>query len=81
MRLPLVVGLGNALEMILTGDRYKADEAQRMGLVNSVVEPDELVQGALWLESTLAHALGQIVRLRDSVRAFAEKKTAQFEGK
>ena len=114
VRLPLVVGLGNALEMILTGDRYTADEAQRMGLVNSVVEPDELmpsamqlaeriasraplaVQGAkeallrglgrrleeaLWLESTLAHAVEQTDDLAEGVRAFAEKRTAQFEGK
>lgn len=42
-RLPRLVGLGRALELLLTGDPVKADEAVRIGLLNRVVEPDALL--------------------------------------
>jgi enoyl-CoA hydratase len=42
-RLPRLVGSGTALQMILTGDPVTADEAHRIGLVNGVVEPGELL--------------------------------------
>ena len=38
VRLPRVVGMGRALDMILTGRPVKADEALLMGLCNRVVE-------------------------------------------
>lgn len=42
-RLPRLVGMGRALEMILTADPIKADEACRIGLVNAVFEPAQLL--------------------------------------
>jgi enoyl-CoA hydratase len=36
-RLPRLIGRGRALEMLLTGERIKADDALRLGLVNKVV--------------------------------------------
>ncbi|MGC1403124.1 MAG: crotonase/enoyl-CoA hydratase family protein [Thermodesulfobacteriota bacterium] len=39
IRLPRMIGLSQALDMILTGRSVKADEALRMGLANRVVEP------------------------------------------
>jgi enoyl-CoA hydratase len=39
IRLPRLIGLSNALDMILTGRAVEAEEALRMGLANRVVEP------------------------------------------
>jgi enoyl-CoA hydratase len=45
-RLARLVGKGRALELILTGDTITAEEAHRIGLVNRVYEPQELLQAA-----------------------------------
>lgn len=42
-RLPRLVGMGRALQMILTGDPIDAEEALRIGLVNAVFEPADLL--------------------------------------
>jgi enoyl-CoA hydratase len=42
-RLPRVVGMGRALEMILTGRPVAAEEAHRIGLVNELVELAERI--------------------------------------
>lgn len=41
-RLARLVGEGKAMEMILTGEMISAEEAERLGLVNYAVEPDQL---------------------------------------
>lgn len=46
IRLARLVGLGRAIEMILTGDPVKAERAHAIGLVSAVVEPDELLDQA-----------------------------------
>ncbi|PIU54363.1 MAG: enoyl-CoA hydratase [Deltaproteobacteria bacterium CG07_land_8_20_14_0_80_60_11] len=53
---PLVrnVGRKKALEMVLTGDIIPAAEAQRLGLVNRVVPPDQLEAATLELATRLA---------------------------
>jgi len=53
-RLPRVVGQGRALEMILTGRAVEAEEAQRIGLVNELVEPGGHLERALELAQRLA---------------------------
>ena len=46
-RLPVLVGKGNAMEMILTGDMISAEKAFQMGLVNQVVPADQLLRAAV----------------------------------
>ncbi|PYM83372.1 MAG: enoyl-CoA hydratase [Candidatus Rokuibacteriota bacterium] len=51
-RLPRIVPLGKALEMILLGQQITADEAYRIGLVNKVVPLPELMPTArAWAEA------------------------------
>ena len=42
-RLSRLVGLGNALNLLLTAGQISADEALRIGLVQKVTEPDQLM--------------------------------------
>jgi enoyl-CoA hydratase len=53
-RLPRVVGMGRALELILTGRPVEAEEAHRIGLVNELVEPGKQLERALELAERLA---------------------------
>jgi enoyl-CoA hydratase len=53
-RLPRVVGMGRALELILTGRPVQADEAKQIGLVNEVVEPGKHLERALELAEKIA---------------------------
>jgi len=50
----VVLGTGAAREMCLTGRSYDAEEALRIGLVNRVVEPEELLDAARTLAADLA---------------------------
>jgi enoyl-CoA hydratase len=53
-RLPQLIGLGRAMDMILTGRAVDAQEAQRIGLVTAVVEPGRHLERALELAERLA---------------------------
>lgn len=53
LRLPAVVGLGNAMRLLLTGEFIDAREALRIGLVNELVEPAELIDRAQRLAATI----------------------------
>jgi enoyl-CoA hydratase len=43
-RLPRLIGKGRAAEFLLTGNLMSADEAQHLGLVNRVSDPEKLLQ-------------------------------------
>jgi enoyl-CoA hydratase/carnithine racemase len=54
VRLPQIVGLGNAMEMILSGARIDAEHALRIGLVNRIHPLSELVAKSLEFAELLA---------------------------
>lgn len=53
-RLPRLVGLGVARELVYTGRIIDADEALRIGLVNRVVDDADVVEAALALAAEIA---------------------------
>jgi enoyl-CoA hydratase len=53
-RLPRIVGLGRALEIMMTGRPVPVDEAYRIGLVNEIVPRGQHVARALALADALA---------------------------
>lgn len=52
--LPRIVGAGRATELLMLGDKVDAETALRIGLANSVHEPDELADAAGALARRLA---------------------------
>lgn len=54
VRLPQIVGLGNAMEMILSGERVNAEHALRIGLVNRIYPLEDLVPRSLEFAEVLA---------------------------
>jgi enoyl-CoA hydratase len=53
-RLPRTIGMGRALELILTGRPLDAEEAHRIGLVNQLAEPGKHLDRALELAERIA---------------------------
>jgi enoyl-CoA hydratase len=71
VRLPRIIGMGRALDMILTGRAVPADEALAMGLANRVVEPGEALAVAQQLARDIA-AFPQQCMLTDRASAYAQ---------
>lgn len=53
-RLPRLVGRGRALELLLSGEQVDAKRALELGLVNRVVDPDQLEEAAREVADRLA---------------------------
>lgn len=54
VRLPRIVGLGNALDMLITGRTVEAEEALRIGLVTRLVEDGTALGAAIELAQQVA---------------------------
>src|SRR5438270_9009224 len=113
-RMARLLGKGKALELICTGDRINAADAEKIGLVNRVVPADQLMstceemakkiasRGPLairaaieavnnglnmsfeegqFLEATLFGLLCASDDTKEGMRAFLEKRAANFTGK
>jgi enoyl-CoA hydratase/carnithine racemase len=67
--LPRIVGSAKALELLMTGDVVGSEEAHRLGLVNHVVEDDEVLPRAYALAQSIAAAPPvQIAMIKRMVR-------------
>src|SRR5881227_535173 len=82
IRLPREAGWGNAMRWLLTGDRFEAEEALRIGLVQEVTEPGGQLDRAVEIAeriATRAAPLGVRMTLASAQRAIREGERAAVE--
>lgn len=74
IRLPREIPLGMAAEMILSGDPIDAETALRVGLINRIWEPEDLLPGVVVLaERIAASAPKAVAAARTSLYGAAEE--------
>ncbi len=79
VRLPSRVGYGRAMEMAITGDPIRAEEAAELGLVARVAEPGSAVEVALELAQRVArNAPLAVAASKQLVRAAVGITEAEF---
>lgn len=78
VRLPRLIGESRAMDLILTGRPVAADEAERIGLVNRVVEPGQALEAAQDLAAELA-ALPQLCLRQDRLSVLDTAGVAEEE--
>jgi enoyl-CoA hydratase len=71
VRLPRLIGMGHAMDLILTGRKVEAVEALRIGLCNRVVPPGAALVAALQLAQDLCQ-FPQATMLADRQSAYAQ---------
>ena len=77
-RLVSLLGYGKALELIMTGEMIGADEAQRIGLVNHVTEPEELNQRVMAMACLIATKSSSTLRVaKETLRSALDEGLTQ----
>jgi enoyl-CoA hydratase len=81
-RLPRLIGEARALELILTGRTVEAEEAERIGLVNRIVDGDLIEAGKSFAREMTGYSLSALGLARDAVHrglAFPLKEGLEIE--
>lgn len=71
VRLPRLVGMGHAMDLILTGRKVEATEALQIGLCNRIVPAGQALEAALTLAQQLA-SFPQKTMLADRMSAYTQ---------
>src|SRR5437870_1817853 len=75
-RLPRLVGEARATELILTGRSVEAEEAERIGLVNRLVEGDLVEAGMAFAREMTEFSLPVLGLARDAIRPVLDRLDA-----
>lgn len=67
-RLPRLIGVGRALEMVMTGRTMGADEALACGLVNRIVQPPGIAAAKSYAREFSGHGLRALQLAREAVQ-------------
>ncbi|NYF23747.1 enoyl-CoA hydratase/isomerase family protein [Sporosarcina sp. JAI121] len=82
--LPRLIGRHRAMELMLTGGKISADQAQQMGVINRIVPDDSLLDEAYSLAATLAEgpaiAMGLTKRVTNKSILADINETLELEG-
>ena len=79
-RLVQLIGKGKAMELLMTGDIIKADQALALGLVNHVLEQDEIIEKSKSIINKIAtKGPLAIAKISDCVDAYFDKNRNGFE--
>jgi 3-hydroxyacyl-CoA dehydrogenase len=65
-RLPRIVGVEKALEMVTSGERVPATQAAAMGLIDALVEEGKLLEGAIAFANKVVAEGKSLVKIRDN---------------
>lgn len=77
VRLPHIIGLGHAMEMFLSGQRFDSQWAYRVGLVNQVIEQDRLLSEVMAYAAAIAEHAPLALRLGKQVMLDAIGRPAE----
>lgn len=76
-RLARLVGEGRALEMVMTGRTVDAEEAERIGLVNRIVDGDPVAAGANFAREFTGYSLPVLGFAREAVMRAGDATIAE----